>query len=111
MSATSVWSITSSLSSTLIHLLPWLLAAAFLLSRMIIWYRLRAFQGPWLGSFSSLWMAKTALSGRMNHELTAVIQRYGAAHERSLLPSNFSTEWFEVDALQVLSRALGPMTS
>ncbi len=55
----------------------WLLVLAFVVSRFWIWYRLRAFKGPWLGSISPFWMAKAAHSGRMNHELTAINEKYG----------------------------------
>ncbi|KAI9869784.1 MAG: hypothetical protein M1830_005090, partial [Pleopsidium flavum] len=72
------WSVVESVSSRLTYLLPLLLAVAFILSRLILWYPLREFKGPWLGSFSSLWMAKTAFSGHMSLELTAVCQKYGS---------------------------------
>ncbi|KAK3324928.1 cytochrome P450 [Apodospora peruviana] len=39
------------------------LVAYYILSSIIAWYRLRHFKGPFLASFSYLWLAKTTTSG------------------------------------------------
>ena len=41
------------------------------------WWRLREFKGPWLGSLSSIWMARTAIGGRMFERYTEVSLKYG----------------------------------
>ena len=41
------------------------------------WYRLRDFKGPWLASFSELWLGWTALSGTFHTTLIDVNKRYG----------------------------------
>lgn len=42
------------------------------------WYRLRDFKGPWLASFSEVWLAKTALSGSFHTILLDASKQYGA---------------------------------
>ena len=41
------------------------------------YYRLRQFKGPWLGCFTSLWIVKTTLAGRINEETYRVNAEYG----------------------------------
>ncbi|KAI9736624.1 MAG: hypothetical protein M1834_000828 [Cirrosporium novae-zelandiae] len=41
------------------------------------WYRLRHIKGPWLGSISSLFMIKTASSGRMGEIYWETCKKYG----------------------------------
>ena len=42
------------------------------------WYRLRDFKGPWLASFSEVWLARTALSGSFHTILMEASKQYGA---------------------------------
>ncbi|KAK4452584.1 cytochrome P450 [Podospora aff. communis PSN243] len=54
-----------------------ILGAYYFLSSVRAWYRLRHFKGPFLASFSYLWLARTTLSGRaykIHHENS---QKYG----------------------------------
>ena len=41
------------------------------------WSKLRQFKGPWLGAFSELWLANTALSGRFHSILMREQKKYG----------------------------------
>ncbi|PGH27760.1 hypothetical protein AJ80_00548 [Polytolypa hystricis UAMH7299] len=41
------------------------------------YYRLRQFKGPWLGSFSKLWMVRSTYHGRMHLDVAEVCQKYG----------------------------------
>lgn len=41
------------------------------------YYRLHQFKGPWLGCFTSLWIVKTTLAGRINEETHRVNEQYG----------------------------------
>src|SRR5436190_2482685 len=39
--------------------------------------RLRQFKGPWLGSFSKLWMIRSTYRGRMHLDVAEVCKKYG----------------------------------
>jgi hypothetical protein len=41
------------------------------------WYRLRHIKGPFLASFSKLWLIRTVSSGNMHWEYAKVCQKYG----------------------------------
>ena len=41
------------------------------------WYRLRHIKGPFLASFSKLWLIRTVSSGNMHWEFQRVCQKYG----------------------------------
>ena len=45
------------------------------------WSQLRQFKGPWLGTFSEIWLANTALSGRFHSILMKEQQKSGALFE------------------------------
>jgi len=45
------------------------------------WYRLRDFKGPWLASFSEIWLAKTALSGSFHNILMDTNKKYGTCND------------------------------
>ena len=51
-----------------------LVTVLYYLSR---WYRLRSFKGPWLASFSEIWLARTALSGCFHTILMEANKDYG----------------------------------
>lgn len=65
-----------------------LLASAFILLGVSLvgvqtfyaWYRLRHIKGPFLASFSKLWLIRTVSSGNMHWEYAKVCQKYGT-HE------------------------------
>lgn len=48
----------------------------FLVSTFTAWYRLRHVPGPWLASFSSLWIARYIYQGRTKQGLESLAQ-YG----------------------------------
>lgn len=56
---------TASISATMGYLVVGVgaLVAYYIISSIAAWHRLRHFKGPFLASFSYLWMARTALSG------------------------------------------------
>jgi cytochrome P450 len=51
--------------------------ATYVLSSVRAWWRLRKFNGPFLASFSYLWIAQASLSGRMGERWTEVEAKYG----------------------------------
>jgi hypothetical protein len=51
----------------------------YVLSSVRSWWRLRQFDGPWLGKFSYLWMARAELSEEMNLRYMALAKKYGAS--------------------------------
>jgi len=56
-----------------------LLVAAQVTYYVRTWYRLRMFRGPWLASFSELWLFKAAYTGQMHREILAACEKYGDA--------------------------------
>ena len=58
--------------------LPAVLALVTVVYYFRRWYRLRDFKGPWLASFSEVWLAKTALSGSFHTILMDASKQYGA---------------------------------
>ena len=54
-----------------------LLVVYYITSSIIVWYRLRHFDGPWLGKFSYLWIFKIIHSGQMGEEAHAAQDKYG----------------------------------
>lgn len=54
------------------------LLAYLSVSTFISWYRLRRFPGPFLGSVSHLWMAKTAVSGKSNQIFVDIQAKYNS---------------------------------
>ncbi|KAK3938622.1 cytochrome P450 [Diplogelasinospora grovesii] len=64
--------------STLGLLLPGLFLIWYLVSSVYSWYRLRHIPGPFLGSFSYTWIAKTALGGRTGYELLRQQKKAGS---------------------------------
>jgi len=54
-------------------------AVAFVVNRFLVYRRLRHFKGPWLASFSKLWMMKCTFAGRMHLEVADVCAQYGKA--------------------------------
>lgn len=51
--------------------------AAYVVSSFRAWWRLREFNGPFLASFSYLWIARASLSGRMGERWTETEAKYG----------------------------------
>ncbi|KAJ9144220.1 Cytochrome p450 [Pleurostoma richardsiae] len=49
----------------------------YVVSSILAWRRLRDFKGPWLASFSYLWMARTSTSGHMWSIYRDVSAKYG----------------------------------
>jgi hypothetical protein len=49
----------------------------YITTAILAWYRLRQFRGPFLASFSYLWLFRTALSGKAYRIHVATRQRYG----------------------------------
>lgn len=60
------------LATALTGLLGW-----YIISAVLTWYRLRHIKGPVLASFSHLWAAKTAISGRQLEIYNEVEAKYG----------------------------------
>ncbi|KAK3500553.1 cytochrome P450 [Neurospora crassa] len=54
-----------------------LLIVYYITSSIIAWYRLRHFDGPWLGKFSYLWIFKIIHSGQMGEAAHAAQDKYG----------------------------------
>lgn len=50
----------------------------YIVSSVLAWYRLRYFRGPWLATFSYLWLLRTTRSGHEERIYTALHQRYGS---------------------------------
>lgn len=59
--------------------LPLALAAYYVVSSLVAWWRLRKFPGPRLASFSTLWLAKTCLSGRAHAIHQADRKKYNSS--------------------------------
>lgn len=53
------------------------LTAVYGINRVLSYYRLRRFRGPWLASFTSFWIVKTTLGGKIHLELARVNEKYG----------------------------------
>lgn len=53
--------------------------AYYIISTAIAWHRLRHFPGPALASVSSLWMAKTAYSGKVYKIFMEIADKYGGS--------------------------------
>jgi cytochrome P450 len=51
---------------------------AYVVSSIIAWRRLRQFKGPFLGSFSYLWIIRASLSGRMGEYWNDAAVQYGS---------------------------------
>jgi hypothetical protein len=49
----------------------------FVLQTFHAWYRLRHIKGPFLASFSKLWLIRAVSSGNMHWEFAKVCQKYG----------------------------------
>lgn len=58
--------------------LPAALVVYLVVSRFLTWYRLRQFPGPRLASVSTLWLSRTALTGRAHAIHQAARKRYGS---------------------------------
>jgi len=58
------------------------LVTYYITSSIAAWHRLRHFKGPFLGSFSYLWMAKTAVSGKSWKIHLENSQKYGSPFVR-----------------------------
>lgn len=69
-----------------LYLIPFTLLVLFVVSRVKAWWRLRHFKGPWLASFSSLPMAKIAMSGKMYATYTEINKKYGNSPFLPLCP-------------------------
>ncbi|KAF2088620.1 cytochrome P450 [Saccharata proteae CBS 121410] len=57
---------------------PLLLVAAFVISTVRSWYRLRHIQGPWLASVSSLWLLRSSFSGHQWKDTFEASRKYGS---------------------------------
>lgn len=44
------------------------------------WYRLRYIKGPFLASFSKIWLIRAVSGGEMHWEFARVNQKYGTYH-------------------------------
>ncbi|KAL7622954.1 hypothetical protein AAE478_006633 [Parahypoxylon ruwenzoriense] len=64
-------------ASVLIPLLAGLFFLSLVYSRASAWYRLRHIDGPWLASFSSLWMLRVTLGGQQSASYRALNKKYG----------------------------------
>lgn len=53
---------------------------ALVINRFLVYRRLRHFKGPWLASFSKLWMMKCTFAGTMHLEVADVCAKYGNAY-------------------------------
>ncbi|KAH6855442.1 cytochrome P450 [Chaetomium sp. MPI-CAGE-AT-0009] len=51
--------------------------AAYVVTSVLAWWRLREFNGPFLASFSYLWVARVSYSGRMFERWAEVEAKYG----------------------------------
>ena len=70
----------SSHVSTNLQILGYLAVSAlatYLGFAILSWYRLRPYKGPWLASFSELWLGKAGLSGHFGDVLDNVNRKYG----------------------------------
>jgi len=56
---------------------------ALVVNRFLVYRRLRHFKGPWLASFSKLWMMKCTLAGTMHLEVADVCAQYGKAYSNA----------------------------
>jgi hypothetical protein len=81
------------------------LVAYYVLSSILSWYRLRKFKGPVLGSFSYLWMARTALSGKAWKIHMETREKYGETLIR-IGPDVLITD--EPDIIRRMSAARSP---
>jgi len=54
-----------------------LAALAILAQSFRSWYRLRAFKGPFLATFSDLWLIRHAMQGRMHLALFDATEKHG----------------------------------
>ncbi|KAL2148282.1 hypothetical protein VTH82DRAFT_2430 [Thermothelomyces myriococcoides] len=52
-------------------------AIAYVISSVVAWWRLREFKGPFLASFSYMWLGWVSWSGRMGEELAKAEAKYG----------------------------------
>lgn len=58
------------------------------------WYRLRDFKGPWLASFSEVWLARVALSGSFHTILMDASKKYGMfVQVTAALKEHWSCKW------------------
>jgi hypothetical protein len=48
-----------------------------LLQTFLSWYRLRAFKGPFLATFSDLWLIRQSALGRVHMDFFDVTEKYG----------------------------------
>ncbi|KAI2638910.1 cytochrome P450 [Hypomontagnella submonticulosa] len=63
--------------SFIIPLVTGLLLLSLVYSRVVAWYRLRHVDGPWLASFTYLWMLWITIKGRQSISYRETIQKYG----------------------------------
>lgn len=69
--------LTNASPKTIILITISLLVVYYITSSVLAWYRLRHFDGPWLGKFSYLWIFKIIHSGQMGEEAHAAQDKYG----------------------------------
>ena len=85
-------------------IVPTVLVVYFLVTTFTSWYRLRHIPGPFLGSISYLWLARTAKSGRQFWIYRDMYQKYGPLIRVG--PNELST-----DDPEVLRRIAGARSS
>ncbi|KAL5334118.1 cytochrome P450 [Aspergillus crustosus] len=67
-----------------------LLLAIWVILSLRSYLRLRQFPGPWVGSFSKLWMMRSTLHGRMHLDVAEACKRYG--HLTRIGPNDLVTD-------------------
>ena len=68
---------TISLLSTVAYASILCSVVAFGVNRFLVYRHLRQFKGPWLATFSKLWMMKCTFKGTMHLDVAEVCARYG----------------------------------
>ncbi|KAL9614526.1 MAG: hypothetical protein Q9167_000976 [Letrouitia subvulpina] len=72
-----VQQISSYSKSTLALYLASFVLVAFVIQRFALYSRLKQFDGPWLASFSKLWMLKETYNGTIHVAVAEVCEKYG----------------------------------
>lgn len=76
---------------TLVSSILFTIIAGYVAQAFWSWYRLRAFRGPLLASFSNLWMVRKAWAGRFHLDLKEACEKYGTSNFTSLNAAELTT--------------------
>ena len=80
-------------SESLVVLVLLTLGLGVLIRYVTVWYRLRHIPGPFICGFSTIWLARKCLSGRVNEDFQRLTEKYGMLTSFYLLFSNAPCIW------------------